>query len=289
MKSIQAARKPVKSSTIFIKLPSFHIHEDTTVDNAVSKLPIVESACAASSKVLSTCPALVDENVNTLNQVALTNKGSVISVDKSVLASNAVKVIAISESEKNMNGAPEGTLYEAQVIEDDALLPSFASSEDPAALFTAALGSYSDKAVWIEKFEFLTLLRRVLRHEVALVSGGQIDRVVSAVCECLTSLRSTVVRNALLAIRSLLPLQEVTAAQGELLCTALLLRLSSAQPKFMQECCLSVCEAAASSISPRTFVPAAAKFLAHRSLEVARRSGVLLVRSAQGCVDRQRR
>jgi hypothetical protein len=291
------AHKPVKLPLGRAKPtagPAFSIHEDipnqSTSKNNINTMnkPI---AAKPQELPLPTAPKAIDKVLPPSvpnDENTFINKNIIPVSQPTDLLAKTVKVIGISENEKQMNGAPEGALYEVTVCEDDAALPSFSDLNTASQQLQEAVRIYQTTEVWADKFEAVVSFRRCAHHFPASLSDSTLfQAVLAAVLDSITALRSTSAKNALLCLRTLLtfPLaQEVAAA--EKISAGTLNRLSVSGPKFLVDFAYSVAEIVAKLYTPAIYIPQASKFLTHRNSEVVRKTGTLIVMNVRQLLDK---
>lgn len=114
-----------------------------------------------------------------------------------------IKKMTINEEEKNMNGAPEGELYDVILLTDSELPPlSFNNNESCESFIKDQINVYFtlDKNGWAKQYEIITFLRQALIHHSQEITKTPelILNIIKTFSDGITSLRSANVRNSLL-------------------------------------------------------------------------------------------
>lgn len=214
-----------------------------------------------------------------------------------------VKKIQISEDEKQMNGAPEGDLFEMVVFEDSELWP-FANDVEAADELGKGISKHKGSSVWAEKYEALVVMRRVLLHHTDIVDSDaqHLTGVVAAAVEDVDSLRSCRVRNGIICLRTLVSTCSVgltlfntaalsssssssSASSMSLIgsVTNCLLAKTGGGPRFISELALNtLLNSAVPHLEPLLLVSCLAPSVGHRNAELASSAILAMV----GCVRR---
>lgn len=111
------------------------------------------------------------------------------------------KKLEISSDERTMNGAPEGTLYDITVQENNYLLP-YESSSIAENESLQAIRAYAISEVWADKYVLVETMRRTIIHHYSSISLDLLISILSAGLSEIESLRSCSVRNGLLLLES---------------------------------------------------------------------------------------
>jgi hypothetical protein len=191
--------------------------------------------------------------------------------------------LEISKEEQEMNGAPEGDLFEVTVLTDDELLRI--ESDDEASVIVAALldgTSLSASATWADKFEAITNIRRLLKSIGSKVIKS--DTIATSMCavvgEGLESLRSTNVRNALLCMRSLLAclkeLDSTIPRDSVVPLLQSLIRRCHTGARFISEQALAVSREVAPNLPLGVVVVATESLFGHKNADVSKRAYVIV-------------
>jgi hypothetical protein len=165
----------------------------------------------------------------------------------------ALKRISLSREEKDMNGAPEGEIFEVKFTPDE-LLPPFEDSAISSVI--DSLSQPNERLVqysWHERYDLVELSRRLVYHHSTLISPSSIPALFELALLSINSLRSAEVRNAIFSILNLLvkcnlpnsyPTSSSSRAFG-----ALLGRTASS-PKFLSDLALSAVNQICDSLPP---------------------------------------
>ena len=201
-----------------------------------------------------------------------------------------VNKINISNDEKMMNGAPEGDLYELVVLQDDEL-PPFDSHNIAQSEFELCFEKHYETTIWAEKYEFVTIIRRVLIHHIdvlADVDFSLISSVVDIMIEATASLRSCVIRNGLLCLRRFLRYFNTLVDASE--CSELTVKIVGALlsrtangPKFICETAneILIIAAVERQVPVLTFFKGLLPYATHRSPEVSSKAIILSTKCVQ--------
>eukprot|EP01036_Dinobryon_divergens_P025682 gene25682-34255_t len=189
-----------------------------------------------------------------------------------------------------MNGAPEGDLYELVVLQDDELQP-FDSHEIAQSEFELCFEKHSETNIWAEKYEFVTIIRRVLIHHIdvlADVDFSLISSVVDIMIEATASLRSCVIRNGLLCMRRFLRYFNTLVDASECIeltvkIVGALLNRTTNGPKFICETAneILVIAAVEKQVPVLTFFKGLLPYVTHRSPEVSSKAIILSTKCVQ--------
>jgi len=110
----------------------------------------------------------------------------------------------ITEAERSMNGAPEGELFEVNVLTDEEILPS----ENPNFEIVEAVEGYNESSVWASKHIAIESMRRILLHHVNYIGVECTSQYLGAIVCCsidsASSLRSSTSKNAILCLQLIL-------------------------------------------------------------------------------------
>jgi hypothetical protein len=118
-------------------------------------------------------------------------------------ANNSMKKMKLSEEEINMNGAPVGSIYDVKVHSDEEIV----TCDDVivlnnSALLTVIKKSVAEASEWIDKYSSIEMTRKALLMPVdtSLYSDDMITSLVQLLLESVMSLRSCIIKNALLCV-----------------------------------------------------------------------------------------
>jgi len=208
-----------------------------------------------------------------------------LSSDSSNIVSNNlidVKKIGISADEKMMNGAPEGDLYDVVLLEDSQL-PAFETSIQALDELVKNLQHYNETSVWAEKYESITIFRRIILHHALILTNPSHQSLLTCLIDGIQSLRSSNVRNSLLCIK-----QYSKLIFGEnnvegiwsfdsfaTLVTVLLNRLGSG-PKFLCEATMEALKVVFEHCPAEYSIGLLSNFVNHRNLDTSWKSIQLL-------------
>eukprot|EP01040_Poterioochromonas_malhamensis_P002800 gene2800-2982_t len=155
-----------------------------------------------------------------------------------------IKKMTINDEEKNMNGAPEGELYDVILLTDSELPPlSFNHNESFESFIKDQINVYVtlDKNGWAKQYEIITFLRQALIHHSQEITKTPefLLNIIKTFSDGITSLRSANVRNSLLGCSYLftssnIPMSDMIWDSMELdtLLIQILLK-SGSNPKFI--------------------------------------------------------
>ena len=148
--------------------------------------------------------------------------------------SGTKKVMAISEQERKMDGAPVGELFDIDVKNNEDLKPY--TQDNVGELISGMTLEETSASSWADQFEDIEKIRRVVLHHSELLHPPELMSVaVSIILNCgLSSLRSSCIKNALQCSASLLSSYSYAQLRPYLtpVITAMLLKAVSG-PKFM--------------------------------------------------------
>lgn len=184
------------------------------------------------------------------------------------------KKIRISEQEMQMNGAPEGDLFDITVRSDAELLQLPAIS-DPADTLREVLCRSSE--VWADQFNDVETIRRIALQDGSFITSDS-QKCVELALIAANSLRSCHIRNGLLCLHNLYSLPGLRDTHPEELPRLLttLLTKSTTGPRFMMDIASNTLNTVAQAYSMGGLVDALRQHLTHRNAEVSTRSIVLI-------------
>jgi hypothetical protein len=182
------------------------------------------------------------------------------------------KKIKLSEEEANLNGAPEGELYDVAVLSDEALTPLTLPEADFASAFDI-LSCHS--STWASRHNSIEILRRVCRFHSELFSAFTLKVTLSECCLEIESLRSCVSRNGISCLKALykvhIPWTDDLSSVYER-SIHLLLNKSSSGPKFLCALASETLEIGLQSIPLSALIPIFQPFNSHKNSEISSRS-----------------
>lgn len=170
----------------------------------------VAKAQAAALVRVTSAPGTAREKERVVKAKALTPDGSASSgtgwSPKCKRNRREVMELKLSKEEAAMKGAPEGPVYQVDVLETRDFEPSSNPQEEVAVVVTACSSS-----TWADQYAGIDSLRRLaIFHHAHLLSeerpspdGGLLLVALPFLTECIGSLRSSMIRNALLALKDL--------------------------------------------------------------------------------------
>mmetsp|Transcript_34612 Transcript_34612/g.78240 ORF Transcript_34612/g.78240 Transcript_34612/m.78240 type:complete len:373 (+) Transcript_34612:89-1207(+) len=189
-------------------------------------------------------------------------------------------LIAISEEEKAMNGAPEGELFVVTVLprEELALDSTGSPAEELEKVVIPALTASSGDTPWNVEFDAITALRRILVHHSAVVTSTVIETLIPGMEKSARSLRSVLAKNAIFCINDLFLKSslELNLSQKSVdaLSFALLDSCASNAPKAIRAAALSALDQAALTGPHLKLAPALASRSSHKNKDVQEKAMV---------------
>lgn len=225
------------------------IEQNEIKGELMSTLPLPLSSLPPSTSLSSSLPA------------KLPFSASSSSTSSSLLTSSS-KVLSLSEQEKLMNGAPEGEIYEVDVVEDN-LLQKFGTNEEALARLNESIELFfTPNLVWATQCEIITVIRRFLLFHYDIVNNNIFEenpslliKILNIANTSLTNIRSLNVRNSIFLSTTLLTTTYSQNNNENLsffyylpessqLFTSLIMKLANG-PKFLVEksfsgCCLTI-------------------------------------------------
>ena len=277
-------------------------NKDRGVNNQMNKgeaEPMLKSQSQGSDREATRKRILTDLNMNKISQTEkLGNATEDVGLKKNSMEENyneqKVNKISLSNDEKMMNGAPEGDLYELVVMQDDELQP-FDNHNIAETEFELCFVKHNETNVWAEKYEFVTVIRRVLIHHLDVLAAVDFSLISSAVdimIEATASLRSCVIRNGLLCLRKFLRYLNtlVDASESSELSVKIvgaLLNRTANGPKFICETANDILIVAAveRQVPVLSFFKGLLPYVAHRSPEVSSKAIILSTKCVQAMDD----
>lgn len=258
--------------------------------------PTMKAHSHGSDREITRKRILTDLNMNKISDnraISNVNANSVLKEGSRIeenYTEQKVNKINISNDEKMMNGAPEGDLYELVVLQDDELQP-FDSHEIAQSEFELCFEKHNETNIWAEKYEFVTIIRRVLIHHIdvlADVDFSLISSVVDIMIEATASLRSCVIRNGLLCMRRFLRYFNTLVDASECIeltvkIVGALLNRTTNGPKFICETAneILVIAAVEKQVPVLTFFKGLLPYVTHRSPEVSSKAIILSTKCVQ--------
>lgn len=183
------------------------------------------------------------------------------------------KQIVLSSNEKSMKGAPEGDIFEMIVLENQDLLPFH---DDAAGLleYNKLVSVFDTSALWAEKYDSITILRRIVLHHDGLITSRVIplSNILRIAIEGVESLRSCTVRNSLMCIDNIIGKIKVLDDENSYIIISSLLKRSSHGPKFICEQSYQILMEATNHVSKLFFIQTALEFGTHKNAEVVARA-----------------
>jgi hypothetical protein len=182
------------------------------------------------------------------------------------------KKIKLTEEEANLNGAPEGELYDVAVLSDEALTPL----TQPDVEFAIAFDTLSClSSTWASRHNSIEILRRVCRFHSDLFSAVTIKVAFNECCLEIESLRSCVSRNGISCLKALYQLNfawtdDLSPVYERSI--HLLVNKSSSGPKFLCALATESLEIGLLSIPYPTLIPIFQPFNSHKNPEISSRS-----------------
>lgn len=200
---------------------------------------------------LNVVPKKVKLSTDSLNLTAK-SKNDVFNVLHSEKNRNLIK---LSDEEKNMDGAPEGDLYQIDIIEESNLLKYENSQKLQKAVTTISKLSDSSNSsgdlTWFERCTLIEIFRRLNKFHSSDVHESVYLSIQSVIIAALCSLRSVEVRCAVLGLQSLLTNSYTLLTQKDITDNILaLLNRSCTGPKFLCELSYAALVSICSSIPP---------------------------------------
>ena len=105
-----------------------------------------------------------------------------------------------------MNGAPEGELFDVTVLPDEELVTfAVVGSSELNDIFSEAHSKIqSSKATWGDRYAFVEIIRSIVLHRTDFINQEILDTMVRAANSSVESLRSSEIRNGVLALRNII-------------------------------------------------------------------------------------
>jgi hypothetical protein len=172
-----------------------------------------------------------------------------------------------------MNGAPEGEIFEVTVLADHELR-SFSSASDAETYnaYNAAHSMFSAvSATWADKYSFVELVRSISFSKPRfLVDNGLTENVLKAAMDSVESLRSSEIRNGILALGILVQncMSGITEEQLTLVAGLLVNKLAGG-PRFICSLSSEVLAKVILSLAPLVSIRALMPHVQHKNAEAA--------------------
>jgi len=180
------------------------------------------------------------------------------------------KKMKLSDTERNMEGAPEGNLYDITVLDDDDIKVSI----DPVHDLTQAISdSASLDASWAKKYYAIETFRKLLLHHTDAIMNT-LESVSNAAISAVESLRSCSIRNGMLCIRSLHRKCSESLSDTSFKNTliALIYKVGSG-PKFITDLANDCLHEIVQSISePKRVIQSLSQIIDHKNAEICSKS-----------------
>ena len=190
------------------------------------------------------------------------------------------KTIEISKKERQMNGAPEGELFDSTVVDDDDLLPCHA----PLKELQRMVLSHQRSSVWADQFAAIEFFRRIALHhaDVLVADPCLLGYVVEAGVEASRSIRSSTTRNGILCLRAVLRScpDHAMAIYAEDIFSVLFHRIG-AGPRFIADLADQVCTEGSARLSSGIVVTAIGPSTTHKNATASGKAVYLLAVRAQ--------
>lgn len=211
------------------------------------------------------------ESIN-INTLQLCVEGKAILVP-------GIKRIPLSKEEKEMDGAPQGEIYDIVVVDDNDLEPY--ESLDTAREHLKQCSVSTDSYSWADKHETVVAIRRTtLFHRELFEFEADLSQAIEKACEAVESSRSCNIKNGIMCLRAM---ARVFSSAITFECNKsariieVLLNRTGTGPRFICDMAyeLLVEVATKSYIPPMLFVEALVTFKNHKNADVACRSHIL--------------
>lgn len=263
-RSIKVVKRP--APTNIMQAPSSSSIQTTTFSIFVEAAPTVIETPVEPVKDVCASPSHKKARVLTDNTATHLNTIQVqVSPSK-----KDVKKVNISNEEKAMNGAPEGDLYDVVLLEDSAL-NAFEDAASAETEFKKQLSSYANTTVWAEKYEAITIFRRIVIHHPSLLTeANTLKTMLSCILDSIASLRSSNVRNGLLALKKASHVcEQIWCADNANSIFQSLLNKSGNGPKFLCDAAFEAAQCAAQKCPINLLIPSIQSFVNHKNIEVS--------------------
>ena len=184
------------------------------------------------------------------------------------------KKMVLTSQEHGMSGAPEGALYDVEILGDEDLTPC--TEEEIHAILLAIENPETD--VWAEQFALVTRLRRVLLHHRGQLGKEGELRASVFIVTCVQSLRSVTTRNALLCMRTFLQTAEMYSDSDCCISRVIqcLVRRCHNGPKFLTQVAEKIVPLVATRISPDIVIAACQDLILDKNPEVVKKAYLIL-------------
>lgn len=158
---------------------------------------------------------------------------------KNVL-SNTKKLI-MTDTEKAMDGAPQGEIFDVTVMMNEDIAPS----TNPKEELELALKSMSDTSTaWAERHSAIESARRIVLHHISelVANPSSLPVIIKATIDSVASLRSSTSRNAILCLGLIIESQTIIELSIDQLISILisLMNRTAVGPKFVADSAYSV-------------------------------------------------
>ena len=180
----------------------------------------------------------------------------------------------LSSEERALDGAPQGELFEA-VLLDRSELTAIDELESALAVVVPTLAEANLTAAWNVEFDAITLLRRLAAFHPEVLNSALLGQVIPGIVRSIRNLRSVLVRNAILLTGEMVQSSgdELARCYQPLLdglALALLDACSGNMPKLIRRAAADALHLAVSSRPLLSLLaPALASRSTHRNKEVA--------------------
>lgn len=183
--------------------------------------------------------------------------------------------IQLSAEELSMNGAPEGDLFNVEVLADSVLLQL---NDDDVSDFIRNLNTnlINSDTSWAEQFRLVETLRSLLLYnrdkvtEFYTGTGTTVtpSPIVSLITSAAESLRSSTMRNGILAARLLILNVPLTSQDLEKVTFSVTTRMAGS-PKFICDLAENSLTEALEGVSPLRAIDALLPLTSHKNADVA--------------------
>jgi hypothetical protein len=221
-------------------------------------------------------------DINTKSQELMHNIPVVddINTTSNIVVIHNLKKLEMSTEEMSMNGAPDGTLYDVKVFADNELEPlQFQSFNQIVDQFNNSLST------WGEKYSAIENIRKITLFHEDIYTIQNVEIILQMLNESLNSLRSCIVRNAILCAEGLFRLeifnnyakQSITSDMTFI--TQVLLSLMNKTvngPKFLCEAAISALEKSVLVLNPLQIISVFGDVIEHKNAEICNRSYIYI-------------
>lgn len=194
-----------------------------------------------------------------------------------------IKKIKLSEEESNLNGAPEGELYDVTVLDDENLTILLNPQEE----LIQALDILRNTATsWASRHSSIEIIRRACKYHSNLITETILNQSIQECCIEIESLRSCVCRNGLACLKSLYQIAlAVGGERGERgvvnssileKSIHLLMNKSSGGPKFLCSLMIESLNIGIQLVPNDHLLSLLQPFNSHKNAEISSRSFILV-------------